>query len=124
MNEKNDPTNLIIGGAIAVHRYLGPGLLESTYKACLAEELRCRNVQCETEVPVPVRYRGASLDCGYRIDLLVDEAVVVELKVARSVTDVHRAQLLSYMRLAGVPIGLLLNFNTRRLADGIVRMVL
>jgi GxxExxY protein len=119
-----DLTKEIIGAAIEVHRELGPGLLESAYEICLCYELRSRGLQVECQVPLPVTFKGVRLDCGYRIDAVVKDTVVVELKSVEKVTDLHRAQLLTYLRLSGKKLGLLLNFNVPVLKDGIVRMVL
>jgi GxxExxY protein len=117
-----DPlTARVIGCAIEVHRALGPGLLESAYEQCLARELSLQAVPFQLQVPVPVEYKGFQLDCGYRIDILVDDELILELKAVQTVSDLHKAQLLSYMRLAGIRIGLLLNFNVVLLKDGIIR---
>jgi GxxExxY protein len=118
-----DLTREIIGAAIEVHRVLGPGLLESAYQTCLCHELRSRNIRFTCEVPLPIRYKDVQLECGYRIDICVDERVLVELKSVEAVTDLHKAQLLTYLRLSGIKVGLLLNFNVPVLKDGIVRMV-
>ncbi len=121
----DDPiTHEIIGAAIAVHRVLGPGLLESAYQTCLARELTKRRVLFEREVPLPVIYDGDRLDCGYRLDLLVAGQVIVEAKCVESVAKIHLAQLLTYLRLSGVPRGLLINFNQVVLKDGIYRRAL
>lgn len=120
--ELNRISELIIGAAIEVHRHLGPGLLESTYEACLVHELLQSGLQIERQKLLPVVYKGVRIDCGYRIDLLVDERVVVELKAVEAVDPVFRAQLLSYLRLSGCKLGLLINFNVRLLRDGIIRM--
>lgn len=117
-------TRQITGAAIEVHRALGPGLLESAYAACLAHELSLRGVPFRAEVELPVTYKDVRLDCGYRIDLLVDERVVVELKAASEVLPVHEAQLLNDMRLSGCRVGLLINFHVPVLKDGIRRRVL
>jgi GxxExxY protein len=113
-----------IGAAIEVHRQLGPGLLESAYEACLCHELRARSIPFASQVALPISFKGVKLDCGYRIDLCVNESVIVELKSIEKVTDLHRAQLLTYLRLSGKKVGLLLNFNVPVLKDGIVRMAL
>jgi len=123
MNE-DELSNQIIGAAIEVHRHLGPGLLESAYQQCLAHEFRERRIPFELEKPVPVEYKGVRLDCGFRLDFLVDGLVVVELKAVDQLTPVHDAQVLTYLRLTGCRLGLLLNFNEWRLADGIKRLVL
>lgn len=122
--ECSDLTEAIIGAAIAVHRELGPGLLESTYEACLCHELGKLRIPFERQPPLPVRYDGISLDCGYRIDLIVDSRVILELKAIQHVEPIHEAQLMTYLRLSGLPVGLLINFNTLRLKDGITRRVL
>jgi GxxExxY protein len=112
----------IIDAAIAVHKALGPGLLESAYEACLLYELRKRGLQVEAQVALPVVYESVHLEIGYRIDLLVENAVVVELKACEAIAPVHRVQLLSYLKLSGKPLGLLLNFHVALMKDGIVRM--
>ena len=120
-----DPlTGRVIGAAIEVHRHLGPGLLESAYEQCLAHELSLAGVQVLRQVELPVVYKGCTLDCGYRIDLLVEDALVVELKAVERLMPLHDAQLLSYMKLARLRTGLLLNFNVPVLKDGIRRMSL
>jgi GxxExxY protein len=124
MYQDQELTKGIIGAAIEVHRELGPGLLESAYDTCLCYELKQRNFNVACQVPLPVRYKGVILDCGYRIDALVNDLVVVELKSVEDITDLHRAQLLTYLRLTGKRVGLLMNFNVPVLKDGIVRMVL
>jgi GxxExxY protein len=115
-------TETILGAAMQVHSALGPGLLESAYEACLAFELADRGLKVETQKPLPLIYRSAHLDCGYRLDLLVEDAVIVELKAIDAITDVHLAQLLSYSKLSGCKVGLLINFNVRSLRDGIRRV--
>jgi GxxExxY protein len=119
----NRITESIIGAAIEVHRALGPGLLESAYEACLAFELAERGLKVEQQRPLPIVYRRVRLDCGYGLDLLVQEAVIVEVKVVDRLAPIHKVQLLSYLRLSGCKVGLLINFNVRILKDGIVRMV-
>ncbi len=126
MTEKewlNQTTDLIIGASIEVHRTLGPGLLESAYEACLAFELVDRGLQVEQQKPLPVFYREVKLDCGYRLDLLVEEIVIVEVKAVNRLEPIHEAQLLSYLKLSGCKVGLLINFNGKVLRDGIQRMV-
>lgn len=119
-----DPiTHAVIGAAIEVHRQLGPGLLESVYEACLAYELEQRSVPFERQKALPVVYKGQRLDCGYRMDLLVEEKVVVEVKAVEQLTNVHKAQLLSYLKLSGCNVGLLINFNVEVLTKGLRRMV-
>jgi GxxExxY protein len=120
----NSITEAIIGGAIEVHRELGPGLLESAYRHCLCRELAMRGLAWKQEVDLPVTYKGVKLDCGYRIDVVVEEAVIVELKTVERLLPVHEAQLLTYLRLSGLHVGLLLNFNTPVLKSGLKRMVL
>ena len=124
MSHVNRITSSVIDSAIEVHRELGPGLLESTYQACLAWELRDRGHRVASEVSVPIRYKGEFVRAGYRMDLLVDHLVVVELKVVQKIIPIHRSQVLSYLRLARRPVGLLINFNVPRLTDGVRRIVL
>jgi GxxExxY protein len=119
----NDLTGRIIAAAIDVHQELGPGLLESAYEACLAHELTERGLQVDRQKALPVTYKGAELDCGYRIDLFVEHRVIVELKALRALDPIHTAQLLSYLKLSGCHVGLLINFNVKRLKDGIRRVV-
>jgi len=119
----NRITESIIGAAIEVHRALGPGLLESAYEACLAFEPAQRGLQVEQQKPLPVLYREVKLDCGYRLDLLVEEAVIVEVKAVDRLMPIHQAQLLSYLKLSGCKVGLLINFNVKVLKDGIRRVV-
>ncbi len=119
----NELTETIIGAAIRVHRELGPGLLESAYEACLLYELVEAGLSIERQVALPVRYRGVNLDCGYRIDLLVEKAVIVELKAVNRFEPIHEAQLLSYLKLLGCNVGLLMNFNVKILKNGIRRMI-
>ena len=109
---------------IEVHRTLGPGLLESTYQQCLARELNLNGIHFQMEYPLPVEYKGIQLDCGYRIDLLIDNDLIVELKAVDSIKEIHKAQLLTYMKLSGIGKGLLVNFNVKRLKDGIQRFVI
>ena len=118
-----DITHEIIAAAIEVHRVLGPGLLESAYFPCLQYELAARKLPFTTERRVPVVYKGIVLDCEYRLDLLVDDAVVVEVKSIAALLPVHQAQLLTYLRLMDLPVGLLINFNVDRLKNGITRLV-
>ena len=117
-------TERIIGAAIAVHRELGPGLLESAYQACLVYELEDRGLRLEKQKDLPVVYRGINLDCGYRIDILVEDLVVLELKSVERLERVHEAQLMSYLKLSSKEIGLLINFNVTQLVNGIRRRVL
>jgi len=119
----NTVTSGIIGAAIDVHRALGPGLLESAYEACLAYELAQRKMKVEQQKPLPLIYGDVKLDCGYRIDLLVDDSVIVEIKSVDSLAPIHKAQMLSYLKLSGCQVGLLINFNVKLLKQGIVRLV-
>jgi GxxExxY protein len=117
-------TGQVIAAAMEVHRELGPGLLESAYHACMCRELSLRQVPFQKEVDLPVDYKGLHLACGYRMDLLVADKVVVELKSVEKILPIHHAQLLSYLRLSGVRVGLLINFDVRVLRQGIVRRIL
>jgi len=119
-----DLTEKIIGAAIELHRRLGPGLLESAYEECLCCELSDLGLPFERQVALPVRYKQVKLDCGYRLDLLVGDLVVVELKSVDQLNDLHRAQLLTYLRLSGKSVGLLINFNVPILKEEIVRLVM
>lgn len=119
----NQITGAIVNSGMKVHSTLGPGLLESAYQACLAHELRSRGLGVATEVALPVVYEGYKLEVGYRIDLVVENRVVVEVKSVDSIHPIHEAQLLSYMRLSGIGVGLLINFNVLCLRNGIKRMV-
>jgi GxxExxY protein len=119
----NDLTQAIIGAAIEVHRRLGPGLLESAYRVCLAYELRKRGFQVLEEKPIPVVYDEVSLECGFRADLLVNQSVVVELKAKSAIHPVDKAQVLSHLRLMGLNVGLLMNFHEVKLIDGVHRIV-
>ena len=119
----NELTQKIIGAAIEVHKALGPGLLESAYEECLAYELLIANVSFERQVPLPVSYKSVQLDCGYRLDFLIEHTVVLELKAVESLQPIHEAQLLTYLKLGGWPIGLLINFNVPVLTKSIKRMV-
>ena len=117
-------TDKIIGAAIEVHKVLGPGLLESSYQVCLEHESTLRKLPFEHKVKLPVNYKGIELDAGYEIDIIYDKRVIVELKAVERVIPVHEAQLLTYMRLTGIRVGLLVNFNVPVLKDGIYRRVL
>lgn len=116
-------TAKIIAAAVEVHRELGPGLLESTYEACLAHELTQRGLSVARQVELPVSYKGVRVDCGYRLDLVVEGQVVVEIKCVEKVLPIHEAQLLTYLRLSGIRVGLLINFNVKVLTNGITRRV-
>jgi len=116
-------SNAIIGAAIEVHKCLGPGLLESAYEECLCRELSLQNVSFERQKNIPVIYKGISLDCGYRLDLLIEGLVVIELKAVERVDPIHRAQLLTYLKLSDLWLGMLINFNVPVLKEGIIRIV-
>ena len=122
--EFDELSRSVIGCAIEVHRTLGPGLLESTYRQCLAYELSHAQIPFQMEVPLPVRYKDVLLDCGYRIDLLVGGDLIVEIKSVEMLLPIHHAQILTYMRIAKIPIGLLINFNVTKLKSGVKRFVL
>jgi len=119
----NQVTHAIIGAAMKVHSALGPGLLESAYEACLVHELRKAGLKVQQQVELPVNYDGVQIDLGYRIDLVVNDCVIVELKCIEKIAPVHEAQLISYMRLSKKNVGLLINFHVRHLKDGIKRFV-
>lgn len=120
-----DPlSNRVIGCALEVHRHLGPGLLESTYEQCLAAELSRAGIAFRLQAPLAVAYKEITIDCGYRADIFVSDSLIVELKSVEKLLPIHEAQLLTYMKLADVKIGLLMNFNVRMLRDGLKRMVL
>jgi GxxExxY protein len=123
-NQRDPRTSSIIAAAIDVHRCLGPGLLESAYEECLCHELHPRGRSFRRQVDLPVFYKGLQLDCGYKIDLVVDDSVVLELKCVESILPVHEAQLLTYLKLSGKSVGLLINFNVPLLTQGIRRRVL
>src|SRR5580698_8454565 len=116
-------TRRIIGAAIEVHRRLGPGLLESAYEACLTYELQQAGIQVERQKPLPVIYREVKLDCGYRIDLVVEDEIIVEIKAVEKLLPIHEAQLLSYLRLAKKKVGLLMNFHVPVIKNGVKRIV-
>lgn len=121
---KDPRTGPIIGAAIEVHRNLGPGLLESAYEECLCHELHLRGLDCKRQVLLPLLYKGFKLDCGYKIDLIVQDEVVLELKAVERLLPVHEAQLLTYLKLTSKSVGLLINFNVPLLTQGIIRRVL
>jgi GxxExxY protein len=121
--DENELSNQVIGAAIEVHRHLGPGMLEAVYRDCLAHELHTRGLGVEKEVVLPVRYKDLELLSGYRADLVVHKLVIVELKAVESLAPVFTAQLLSYLRMSGLRLGLLINFNTVQLKDGVKRVV-
>ena len=118
----NELTGKIIGAAIEVHKSLGPGLLESAYEECLCYELDTRKISYERQKSLPVVYKGVRLDCGYRLDIVVANKVIIEIKACDSLQPIHEAQLLTYLRLAGIKVGLLMNFNVPVLKEGIRRM--
>ncbi|HEY2681417.1 MAG TPA: GxxExxY protein [Candidatus Udaeobacter sp.] len=124
MKNLNQLTEAIIGAAMEVHRTLGPGLLESTYELCLCRELSIRGISFERQVPIAVEYKAVKLDCGYRADIVVDGMILVEIKAIDSLLRIHDAQLLSYLKLGGWKIGLLINFNVELLKNGLRRRVL
>jgi GxxExxY protein len=119
----NEVTRAIIGAAIEVHRSLGPGLLESAYEECLCRELSLRQLAFERQRVLPLEYKGVKLDCGYRVDLLVAEMVLVELKSVEAILPIHEAQVLTYLKLGGWQLGLLINFNVVALKNGVRRLV-
>ena len=123
MLEFDDLSNRVIGCAIEVHRFLGPGLLESTYEQCLAHELSLARIPFRRQQRLPVRYKGRKLDCGYRVDLLIARQLIVELKCVDRLLPIHKAQILTYLRLSRIKVGLLINFNVEVLRDGLDRSV-
>ena len=116
-------THDIVGAAIEVHRRLGPGLLESAYQTCLYRELLIRGISFQSQVPLPVQYRGLQLDCGYRLDLVVNDSIIIEVKAVRRVLPIHRAQVLTYLKLTKYRLGLLINFNVEVLRSGLYRII-
>lgn len=122
--EFDELSKRLIGCAIEVHKALGPGLLESAYEQCLAHELMLAELVFEIQKPLPIQYKGIKLDCGYRLDFVIENQLVVELKSVQQLQKIHEAQILTYMKLAGLNTGLLINFNELRLKDGIKRFVL
>jgi GxxExxY protein len=120
---ENELSNIIIGGAIEVHKALGPGLLESAYEATLLKELSLKGLETKAQVGLPLVYKDIRLDIGYRIDLLVENKVIIEIKSVEALNDVHMAQVLTYLKLSGCKLGLLINFNVKQLKDGIKRLV-
>jgi GxxExxY protein len=122
--QANELTGAVIGASIEVHKLMGPGLLESIYSKCLCRELEIQGIKVEREVVVPIRYKGCIFDEPLRVDLLVDECLLVELKAVDTILPIHKAQLLSYMQLMDIPLGLLINFNTMVLKKGIQRLIL
>ena len=124
MNERDPLTEQVIGAAIEVHRVLGPGLLESVYELALCHELDLRGVEHQRQIELPVVYKGTPLDCHFFMDLVIPDRLVVELKTVDKLHPIHEAQLLTYMKLSGIRLGLLLNFNVHLLKEGIKRMIL
>ena len=121
--EFDELSKRVIGCALEVHRELGPGLPESTYEQCLAHELKLNGIRFKLQHPQPVEYKGVRLDCGYRVDLLIEDELIIELKAVEQIKGIHEAQRLTYMKLAGIKTGLLMNFNVTRLKNGIKRFV-
>lgn len=121
---RDDGTREVIAAALEVHRCLGPGLLESAYEECLCHELDLRGIQYERQKPLPVAYKGKNLDCGYRLDVVVEERIVLELKSVDKLLPIHQAQLMSYLRLSGIKTGLIINFNSTLIKEGIKRISL
>jgi GxxExxY protein len=119
----NETARLVVDAALKVHRYLGPGLLESAYRVCLVHELHRRGAKVQEEVPLPVSFEGIQLDAGYRMDLVVNDCVVVEIKAVEALIGLHNAQLLSYLKLSGKRLGLLINFHSVLLKDGLRRLI-
>ncbi|MFZ5994883.1 MAG: GxxExxY protein [Thermodesulfobacteriota bacterium] len=119
----NDLSGEVISAAIEVHKILGPGLLESAYEECLCRELELRQIPYERQKDLPIEYKGIKLDCGYRLDVLVENRLVLELKACDALQPIHKAQLLTYLKLTGIKVGLLINFNVPILKQGIKRMV-
>lgn len=121
--QENEISGEIIGAAIEVHKHLGPGLLESAYEECLCCELDLRGIRFTRQVPLPLKYKGMKLDCGYRMDLLVEDRVIVELKTVEAIAPIHEAQMLTYLKLRDMRVGLIINFNVCFLVEGIRRLV-
>jgi len=121
MNE-NEITETVIGAAIEVHKHLGPGLLESAYEMALCRELSLRGINFEKQKSLPIEYKGFKLDCGYRLDLLIENQVIVEIKAVENIQAIHTAQLLTYLKLLGKKVGLIINFNVPKLIDGVKRV--
>lgn len=122
--EFEDLTSKVIGCAVEVHRQLGPGMLESTYEQCLSHEFVLNRITFKRQFSLPVHYKGVQLDCGYRLDFMVEDKLIIELKAVEAILPIHKAQLLSYLRISKLSVGLLINFNVILLKDGITRMVL
>lgn len=120
---ENEISKIVIGAAIEVHKQLGPGLLESSYEVCLAYELRQQGLSIQTQVALPVVYKGVKLEAGYRIVILVENKIIIEIKAVEALADIHTAQLLTYLKLKDLKLGLLINFNSVRVIDGVKRIV-
>jgi GxxExxY protein len=123
MQVENDLATEVIGSAIAVHKILGPGLLESAYKECLFYELISKGIYVEKERPLPLIYKEIRMDCGYRLDLIVENKIIVEIKAVEALNDVHLAQVLTYLKVSGCKLGLLINFNVLKVKDGVRRII-
>ncbi len=121
--KENEISKIIIGAAIEVHKQLGPGLLESSYEACLAYELKQQGLNIQTQVALPIVYKEVKLNAGYRIDILVENKVIIEIKAVEALADIHTAQLLTYLKLKNIKLGLLINFNSVRVIDGVKRII-
>jgi GxxExxY protein len=121
--EYNQLTGKLIAAAIEVHKHLGPGLLESAYEQCLAHEFTLEGLAFERQKPIPIVYKGTQLDCGFRLDFIVEGMVILELKSCDKIEEIHKAQLLTYLKLTGLQVGLIVNFNVPLMRDGIVRLV-
>ena len=124
MDEIDELSHQIIGYAIEVHKHLGPGLLESAYQKCLAYEFSHAHILFELEKPIPVKYKDTILDCGFRADIIVNNSIILEIKAVEQLLPIHEAQLLTYMKLTQIRLGMLINFNVKLLRDGIKRMIL
>ncbi|TXD72477.1 GxxExxY protein [Aequorivita antarctica] len=120
---ENELSSKIIGACIEVHKQLGPGLLESTYEVCLAHELRTLGLEFKQQVPLPVIYKGIKLNAGYRIDMIVEESIIIEIKSIEVLAPIHTAQILTYLKLKDIKLGLLINFNSVKVVDGIKRII-
>lgn len=123
LGEYNELTHIVIGAAMDVHRELGPGLLESVYEACLIHELRLRNIKCESQINIPIIYKGQEIDKDFRIDVLVEDKIIIELKSVEKLLHIHEVQLVTYLKLSNKKLGLLINFNVPVLKDGIKRRI-
>src|SRR5215469_5567551 len=123
MQKENDLATVVIGAAITIHKTLGPGLLESAYKECLYYELISKGIYVEKEKPLPLVYKEIRMDCGYRLDLIVENKLIVEIKAVEALNDVHLAQVLTYLKVSGCKLGLLMNFNVLKVKDGVRRVI-